>query len=39
MTDQIKGEFVNISTALYTEHTEVEKITNFAIILKIYSRI
>jgi hypothetical protein len=39
MPEQIKGEFVNISTSLYAKHTEVEKITHFAIILKIYSRI
>lgn len=39
MIEQIKGEFVNISTALYAEHTEVEKITHFAIILQIYARI
>lgn len=39
MTEQIKGEFVNISTALYAKHTEVEKITHFMIMSKIYSRI
>jgi len=39
MTEQIKGEFVNISTALYVKHTMVEKITHFAIMSKIYSKI
>lgn len=39
MTEQIKGEFVNISTTLYAKHTEVEKITHCMLMLRIYSRI
>lgn len=39
MTDQVKGECINISTVLYTEHTEVEKITHCMIMFRIFSRI